>query len=306
MIKKLTVFFIAMLFTMGAMAQHSDEGTRIRQLNVYQDTLKKLGRKIFDEDLDMERKNANYAYIRLLTSALKVNNSFYYKFDSVKTMSVITAPDNKFRVFSWFVKNDDGSYRFYGTLQMNTGGPLKMFPLGDHSPLIKNPEDSIRTNREWYGAQYYNIIPVNGLKKYYVLLGWKGNTIESTKKVIEVISFNAQGEPEFGQPVFDGNSKTRQRVVFEYNRQASMMLRYVPAENLIVFDHLAPPDKKMAGQKNMYGPDLSYDGYKLKGARWQFVENIDMKNMSSEDDAKYITPEPQPKINGIRKPARGK
>jgi len=155
---------------------------------------------------------------------------------------------------------------------------------------MKNPEDSVGNNRKWFGAEYYKIIPVYGAKTYYTLLGWKGNTIESTKKVIEILSFK-DNKPELGMAVFDGNGKVRKRVVFEYTRQASMLLRYVPDQNLIVFDHLAPPDKKLKDKPQSYGPDLTYDGYKLKNGRWFFVENLDMKNIPDEHDKDYIEPE---------------
>jgi hypothetical protein len=118
------------------------KATRLKQLNIYQDSLISLGKKIINANLDLERKNANYSFIKTLVSALKINNSFIYKFDSLKTISVLNSPDNKFRIFSWYVLNEDGSYRFYGAIQMNTGGPLVLHPLEDYSPLMKNPEDS--------------------------------------------------------------------------------------------------------------------------------------------------------------------
>lgn len=286
--RSLIVFFL-LITSVTAFAQHSDEVYRIKQLSIFQDSLARLGKKMINDPNDLERKNANYSFIKTLVSALKVNNSFLYKFDSVKTVSILNSPDNRFRIFSWFVLNQDGSYRFYGTVQMNTGGQLLMYPLEDYSPLLTNPEDSTVNNRKWYGAQYYKIIPVYGQKPYYILLGWKGNTVETTKKVIEVLSFQ-DGKPVFGMGVFDGGGKARKRIVFEYTRQASMLLRYVPEQNLIVFDHLSPPDKKAKDKPQTYGPDLSYDGYKLKNGRWQFVQNLDMKNIPDSRDDEYIDP----------------
>jgi hypothetical protein len=100
-----------------------------------------------------------------------------------------------------------------------------------------------------------------------------------------------------GIPIFDGNGKTRDRVVFEYTRQASMLLRYVPDQNLIVFDHLSPPDPKLKNQRDTYGPDLSYDGYQLKNGRWVYVDNLDMRNVSQSRDADYIDPKKQAEID---------
>jgi hypothetical protein len=193
---------------------------------------------------------------------------------------------------------DDGSYRFYGTIQMNTGEGLKMYPLTDYSPYIKNAEDTITNNTKWLGAQYYKIIPVySGPNPYYVLLGWKGNNVKTTKKVIEVLSFNHEGKPVLGMPVFIGNGKTRKRVVFEYTRQVSMLLKYDEDQHLIVFDNLAPQDKRQTGKYEFYGPDLTYNGYRFKDGHWIYVDNIDMRNAPSSQDNNYIDPKKQAEID---------
>jgi hypothetical protein len=282
--KKLLFLPLLFITSISAFAQHNTNS-----LDGYQDSLLKLSKKMINDSLDMERKNANYAFIKTLVSALKINNSFLYHFDSLKTIGIVNSPDNRFRIFSWYILNDDGSYRFYGTIQMNTGGALQMFPMEDYSSLIKKPEDSVSTPAKWLGAEYYKIISVHAQQPYYVLLGWKGNNVQSTKKVIEVLSFK-NNKPQFGLAVFDGNGKTRKRVVFEYTRQASMLLQYIPERNLIVFDHLAPPDPKMKDRPETYGPDLTYDGYQLKNGRWQYVENLDMRNMPNDKDKEYISP----------------
>lgn len=288
----LLILFLTGYFSTSVYAQKYNTPTELNQLRNYQDSLKKLGLQIVNNENDVERKNANYTFIRTLVSALKVTNSYAFNFDSLKTLSILRSPDNKFRVFSWFVMNEDGSYRFYGTLQMNTGDKLQLYPLEDYSALLKNPEDSVTDNRKWYGAQYYKIIPVTGPNPYYVLLGWKGNTIKSTKKVIEVLSFKS-GKPQFGLPVFTGNKKMRNRVVFEYNRQASMLLRHVPELNLVVFDHLSPPDDKVKTQPETYGPDLTYDGYKLLNGKWQYKDNLDMRNVPTPTDIDIVDPKIQ-------------
>ncbi len=296
MIKKLCLPLLSLLLCLNSFAQHSDQEGRLKQLRLYEDTLKTLGKTFINNENDLERKNANYKFIKTMVSALKIPNSFLFPFDSVKTVSILNSPDNRFRILSWSIMNQDGSYRFYGTVQMNTGGPLKMYPLEDYSPLQKNPEDSVTDNRKWYGAQYYKIVPVYAAKTYYVLIGWKGNTVKSTKKVIDVLSFS-NGEPAFGMPIFDGNGKTRKRIVFEYSRQASMLLRYVPEQNLIVFDHLAPPDAKQKNKPESFGPDLTYDGYKLKNGHWVYVEQLDMRNVpdntSATADKEYVDPKKQ-------------
>lgn len=296
--KGFCVTLLSILFCCHTFAQRPNDAARIRQLNLYQDTLKHLGITFINDTDDVARKTANYQFIKTLKSALKISNSFLYPFDSVKSITITNSPDNLFRIFSWHITNDDGSCRFYGAIQMNTGSNLKLYPLVDYSPFIKNPEDSVTDNSKWYGAQYYKIIRVDAAIPYYVLLGWKGNTVRSNKKVIEALSFK-NDKPILGLPVFDGNKKTRKRVVFEYARQLSMLLQYVPSQHLIVFDNLAPPDKKLKDKPETYGADLTYNGYRLKNGRWGFEENLDMRNVPNEHDEEYVDPKKQAESDKI-------
>lgn len=287
--KTLLTVLILLALPLLLLAQNTNESSRIKQLNTYQDSLTNLGKKFVNHENDLERKNANYLFIKTLVSALKVPNSFLFKFDSVKSVSILNSPDNKFRIFSWPIMNNDGSYRFYGAIQLNTGGALKLYPLEDYSPIFKNPQDSVTDNNKWYGAQYYKIIPVYGTNPYYVLLGWKGNTVKSTKKVIEVLSFK-NDKVQLGSPIFTEKGKNRKRIIFEYTRQASMLLKYIPDQNLIVFDNLAPPDKKLKDKPETYGPDLTYNGYRLINGKWEYVDNLDMRNVPNAQDESYIDP----------------
>ena len=289
MIKHYLLAVLAMLTFYSSSAQFQQKDRDL--LDMYQDSLKSLGNNVVNNTEELARKNNNYTFIKTLVSALKTPNSYWYKFDSVKTISILNSPDNKFRIFTWHIAHDDGSYRFYGAIQMNTGGVLKLYPLEDYSPLMAHPEDTVTDNSKWYGSQYYNIIPVQGSTPYYVLLGWKGYTDRSTKKVIDVLSFK-NDKPVFGMPILVSKEKKRSRAVFQYTRQASMLLRYVQGENLIVFDNLAPPDKKLKDQPESYGPDLSYNGYRLKNGRWELVEDLDMRNVPNESDAGFIDPKP--------------
>ena len=282
------------LFSYSGFAQHSDQAKSRQQLEKMQDSLLVLSQQVINGESQPERYNSSYALVKTLIAALKTPRSFNFPFDSLKTISVQTAPDQRFRIFTWHVMNDDGSYRYYGTIQMNDpDGKLVMHPLVDYTSHFKKPEDTVTSGEKWYGAQYYKIIPVtNGVKiPYYVLLGWKGNTPKTTKKVIDVLYFK-DNKAHFGMPVFDGDkeSPNRKRVIFEYTRQVSMALNFDAARSTIVFDHLAPPDPKLKGKFDTYGPDMSYDGYKLVNGRWKLVEDIEMKNAPTEADNNYNDP----------------
>jgi hypothetical protein len=93
-------------------------------------------------------------------------------------------------------------------------------------------------------------------------------------------------------PVFDGDKERpkKQRIIFEYSRQVSMLLNYLPDNNTIVFDHLAPPDDKLKGKFDSYGPDMSYDGFRLNSGRWRLVEDLELKNPASALDEQFNDP----------------
>lgn len=236
----------------------------------------KLGTEMYNNQNELERLNANYAFIKKLVTALKEPSSYELAFDSLTMISILPAPDERFKIFSWHIQLNDGTYRYYGAIQMNTSdGTLKLFPLLDHSVLIADANTAVLAPDNWLGAQYYQIIPVeNGRKPYYVLLGWKGYTAKTTKKVIEVLYF--EGSQLFmGLPVFEDGSK---RKIYEYTKQASMLLRYDPDEQRIILDHLAPAEDRFKGQYEYYGPDMSYDAWQLKDGHWRLTQGIEVQN----------------------------
>ena len=293
-----SIAFIILLLTSASLkAQHSEVDHTRQQLVLLQDSLRHLNVKMYNGS-EPERMNANYAFIKTLVGALKKPRSFNFGFDSLKAISVLTSDDQRFKVFTWNVMNNDGSYRFYGTIQMNNpDGKLQMFPLVDYSASFKNPKDSVTTNDKWLGAQYYKIIPVtyNVSTPYYILLGWKGNTVKSTKKVIEVLYFK-NNKAFFGLPVFENDKENvnAKRIIFEYTRSASMTMNYEPQQGMIIFDHLSPPDEKLAGKFDLYGPDFTYDGFKLVNGKWRLQEDLPVKNIPSNNDNQYINPANDP------------
>ncbi|MXV15668.1 hypothetical protein [Hufsiella ginkgonis] len=286
------------------MAQHTDAAKYRTQLNLYQDSLVIYGNKIINDASGPERLNSSYAFAKLLVRALKTPNSFNYSFDSLKTISIQYPPDRKFRIFSWYVMFDDGSYRYYGAVQMNNpDGKLLMHGLVDYTPAIKNPKDTVTDNSKWYGAQYYSIIPVYSARvPYYLLLGWKGNTVKSTRKVIEVLSFK-DNKPVFGMPVFDGDKDNvnSKRIIFEYSRKATMLLKWQPATSTVVFDHLAPMDDRMKGAFDTYGPDMSYDAFRLANGRWRLQSDLRLTNPPSAKDELFNDPKLPGTIKNIQR-----
>jgi len=284
---KFYLLILAGLFFTKTQAQQNRS-----RLDVFQDSLIKIAQRTNTEAQSEEKKFAeNGKFVKTLVEALKEPNSFNYPFDSLKTVVVIKSPDQVFRVISWYVQLENGTYRYYGAIQMNDKSTLKLFPLIDQTDNITEA-NAVTDNQKWFGAKYYEIIPVSspGKLPYYVLLGWKGNTVETTKKVIEILSFG-NDKVTFGMPVFDGKElKGKNRIIFEYQKQNAMVLKTDKNAGLIVFDHLAPFDPEMAGKFQFYGSDGNTDAFKIIGGRLKFQENVILKNEANSSDALYADP----------------
>lgn len=274
-------------------AQHTYNVSGTALLNNIQDSLVILSEQTFTAKDDAIKLQKNAEFIKKFTSALKNTGSFSYPFDSLKRISILKSPDNSFRIITWFLPMTDGSYRYYGAIQMGTtNGSLKLFPLTDATAGTTN-FDAITSNKNWIGTRYYQMVPVivNGKQPYWIFLGWKGNDLKTTKKVIEVLSFD-KGEPVFGKNIFETEQKgpLKNRVVFEYNKLNAMTLTVDPKINMIVFDHLAPYDPKMTNNYAYYGGDGSFDGYQLVWGKLSLIEDVELKNEPSPNDDFYGKP----------------
>ena len=293
MVKHGMLLIVILCCAFNSNAQHTYNANNNLQLHKYQDSLLILSEETFAAKEDPIRFEKNTAFVKKFITALKINGSFNYGFDSLKRISVLKASDNSFRIITWFVPLNDGTYRYYGTIQMaTTDGKLKLFPLNDATHSLVDP-NVITDHKNWLGARYYEMIPmiVNGKQPYFILLGWKGNNLKTSKKVIDVLSFE-KNEPVFGKNIFETakNSALKNRVIFEYSKQNAMTLIWDKKVNMIVFDHLAPYEPKMTGNFEFYGSDLSFDAYKLTWGKLSLSENVPLKNDATTNEDLYKTP----------------
>ena len=264
---------------------------------LFEDSLAAHGQVFMNDTIQENRTQANYKFIRTLVNSLKEKNSFQYNYDSLKNViSIKKSEDSKFRIFTWFTQNDDGSYRFFGAIQINNPNKLELYPLIDQTQQIQlsvSLPDSTLTPEKWFGAVYYQILPVLGIKEpYYILLGWKGKNLSTNHKVVETLYFK-DGKPQFGTAVLEKSAKSNdfaKRIVYTYTKEANMLLRYIKDEKMIVYDHLVASNEEAVGMLNLYAPDLSYDGYKFKSGKWVIQENLKLSNLPDEDDEFFIDP----------------
>lgn len=295
LMKKILFCFCLLLLLMpDAQSQSSKNYSRIDSLSLdslhdLEIRLEALGQNMITSRDEQERITSSYHFVKSFIRALRIENSYFYNFDTIKNISVLTAPDNHFRVITWNLALNNEMYRNYGVIQLNpdymktikdTTNLRSYYPLIDKSDKIRSVMDTTVTNEHWYGALYYKIEAVTYKKQtYYTLLGWDGYTAKSNKKIVESLYFE-NNTPMFGAPIYDIKDKRYKqplkRLVFEYNNNANMALRFEPTKNILIIENVAPPRPQDHGHPETYVPDGSYDFYKFnkKTGTWDKQEGM--------------------------------
>jgi hypothetical protein len=287
MIKKIVLYSTLVIvhllpsFDLLAQTQSTYFNKKIEQeLLAKQDTLKEFAQYVNTDSLTEDRMVADSQFTKTLVRALQLPYSFYFPFDSVKGIAKLYAPDSSFRIITWTLQYNDYYCRQRGAIQMRTkDGSLRLFPLRDASEFTNNPEDSVRTPRNWIGAAYYSMVRKDYLgKAYYTLFGIDANNAMSTLKWIEVLHFSPQGEPLFGGPFFsferDSLPRPNQyRIQLEYKKNASVLMNYDATMDLILVDHLISENDDVA-HKWTYVPDGDQEGFRWEKGRWIHIQKV--------------------------------
>jgi hypothetical protein len=269
---KITVFFL-MVFAAGMISLPAAGQKRPERA---EKELARLYGQIRRSKDDTKKIAYNDSILDLFRQILPQKGSFLYPFDSLKYTGKLYAPDSTFRIINWNLAFSDGTYRYYGFICRKDGGVTE---LHDHSREITHPEDTILTPENWYGALYYRILRNKWRNKtWYTLLGIDLHNDFTTRKVIDVLSFDKKGAIRFGAPLFQMGDSVLTRVIFEFNARASMLLHYDENMEMIVFDHLSPSRPSYKGLYQFYGPDSSYDGFFFFKGMWRLREDLDVRN----------------------------
>jgi len=289
--KKLILINILVFLCISAFAQKGNNSLFAE----YEDTLKIMAHQIMNAETEAEKRIANTAFITNLTEVLQYEKSFKFPFDSLPTIARITSPDNTFRIFNWLLKKDNGSYEYFGIVHYHNKKRKRyeIIPLVDNSANIRNAEQQDLDAKNWYGGLYYQIAYIKKTgRKYYTLLSWDGNDGYSTKKIMDIMYFSGKNKIKFGLPIFKKNKKESQkRVILEYDSKTSISVKYHNKEQRIVFNHLVPPRKDLAGLEEYYIPEGTFNAYQYNKGKWWLQQDVDIRN--------------QEKAKRIKKPKRG-
>lgn len=276
----------------------SVSGQNKARMAEYQMGLAQLFGRVSSAPTDNERYHASEEAVYLLGKALDEEGSERWQWELPRSVSVLTSPDGKFRVFSWAVVRDNGEYECFGAVQFynDHDEEFQYQILHDKSDELVNREESLLSADNWLGAIYQELIQTSaGDRTYYTLLGWTGVDFLTDRRVIEPVTLRG-GVPQFGAPVFRRERNLR-RLVMEYREGAAVQLAYEEQtvqqvtrervkvsgtnryrtvektkehrEKMIIFDEVEPQVPGMEGLFQYYVPSGVELAYVWNDGKWE-------------------------------------
>ena len=300
--KKPFLYFVLFFATTISFAQVKKIAPAdLKILQKKEDSLKLYAKGFVTDSLTNNRMRDDSFFTKVLIRSYLVKNSFYYPFDSVKGVMTLYSPDSAFRIMTWSLTYNEDLCQQRGVIQFPTkDGSARFVPLYDYSTRTPYPEDSIRDNKHWIGAIYYNIIQTKfNSKNYYTLFGYDPNNPITNKKWIEVLTFDANNMPVFGGKYFSFAKDTAKRADqyrfgIEYKKTASATVDYDPDLKLILVDHLiSETDEPELAQT--FVPDGDYEGFKWVNGKWLHVNKVFDQKL---EDGQAPVPDPLRDLKG--------
>lgn len=299
--KKPVFYILVLFFISSAAAAQKITPADFKTLQKKEDSLKAFAKTLIMDSLPNNRMRSDSFFVRTLLRGIHVKNSFYYPYDSVRGIGNVYAPDSTFRIITWSLTYTEDFCQQRGVIQFRTAdGSAKYIPLLDFSTRTPYPEDSVRGNRNWIGAIYYNIVQTkHNNKNYYTLFGYDPNSMRSNKKWIEVLTFDANKVPVFGGKYFSFEKDSvkrpdQYRYSIEYKKSASTTVNFDPELNLILVDHLVSETDE-PDLAHTFVPDGDYEGFKWVNGKWLHVNKVFDQKL---EDGQAPVPDPIRDLKG--------
>jgi hypothetical protein len=224
---------------------------------------------------DAEKIRLNDSILLIIDGYAASDSVFAHKFTNMRFLGQVSSSDARVKILTWnlVLRNGSNNYFCYIIHRGRRGEKNQVYKLkGEH---LDNPasKDKTYSADNWYGALYYAIKPC---RKDYIILGLDFSGMQS-RKIIDVLSFNADGKIIFGKDFFLREKKRNFREVIEYSSESVVTLRF-NSDKLIAFDHLASFSTGDEESQESFGSGLSFDGYIYKKGSWTFAQGVDVRN----------------------------
>ncbi len=291
--KRIFVITLLIFLTLQTTAQNTSD-----RLTKLEDSLVSLLSHVHQGMNLKEKLERNELFEQELRKLLRMDEAFKAPLTKLSNvMSTIKSPDDAFRMFNWNVERNENGEQIYFCLIMKYDKRKEEYitiELFDKSKYATRVEFTVYNDKKWFGALYYDIVPVKkGAKTIYTLMGWDGNNSLSNKKIIETMAFQGSSKVKFGFPLFKMNSEVVQRrVIFQYKKESYMSVKHhvIKKQDFIIFDHLLPEAPQLEGIKDFYVSDLSFDAFYWESGKWRLLKDIDIRTGKSKKDRIYHDP----------------
>lgn len=227
------------------------------------------------EDLAAKNDMANAIEVEMIEILMEVD-SFEYDFPLLDNVGCVMSSDKKIHMYSWNIILADNKIQYFALFQNREFNTIQILAQGNS--YIPNVTGTIPENK-WYGALYYDIIPIEYREKpMYVVFGLMPTTNGETQhKVIDVLAFS-KNAVKIGASMFKraNNRKKQYRVLFEYDKLAQVSIEYNKRKKRIEYNHLVPIRQLYDG-KDIFAPDETFDALVYKNDLWSEQENVKVK-----------------------------
>ena len=277
----LLIVILSFVFFIPIFSQESDSIQKSDSLIMYVGRLNSLFSHIVSEENDYNKSRMNNSIHNTIKEMSENEDSFLWTMDSVRFIGKFVSSDLQMAMYTWIVPLSDNKFLYNAVFQSADGDLWSL----KNSKNTAETTDFPVSEKDWYGALYYEIIPFKSADKedLYLLLGWR-KFADKQQKVIDILDISS-GEIVLGKPLFEqevsiyGKKQmvSQNRVWFEYDTRVSMFMNYNEKKKRVELDNLSPMEV-VDGQVLSYGPDFSVNAYQFKKGRWIFVDDIKVKN----------------------------
>ena len=287
---RISLLFLSLLLFAGYSMAQSDsiQGAEKRLMEMLKET--------HQAKEDSIRIVLNERFADMLAEALTLTASHAWPFDSLN-LGKLSSKNGNIRIFNWNIQQNNRS-NLYSMVILNVALDT-VIRLQTMPSINVLDENTIYRNGNWPGGLYYKMIERgDGPKNIYTLLSWDGFSPQASRKTIDALTFDNEGMPVFGSPIFKTKNGLHSRVVSEYSARSSFTQHYdrqkIQLSNvrkskrkiddeMIVLDRLVPLNESLLEQSWAYVPagDI-YDAFVFLNKFWTFVEDIAPRNPATE------------------------
>jgi|WetSurSiteA1Bulk_404760.scaffolds.fasta_scaffold02041_4 hypothetical protein len=227
---------------------------------------------------DADRIRINDSIKSIIESYALSDTIFTHKFSNLKYLGQVGSDNSQLKLLTWNLLLERSDSRYFCYFIHRSGKKNFVNKLEGTYQEKSIRGDTTYSEKDWYGALYYDIKDVKKDKQtYWILLGIDYGNPLITRKVIDILSFTPDGKIILGKKLFVAGNIIKYREVLEYSSEAVISLKFLNDKS-IVFDHLVPVSPSLKEKKEYYGPDYSYDAYNLEKGMWRFKANVDIRN----------------------------